>query len=137
MQLIKLARVWCIFDLYSGPCTDRDVRLVGAMYTFEGRVEICVEGIWGTICRHLWDSNDAMVVCRQLNLPTDGTYITYCLAHLSLSVAGKQCNNNVFLQVLWHSQPCLHLEVEVDQFTWTMCNVWELSPAFSTVLIVE
>ena len=32
----------------------------------EGRVEVCVGGVWGSVCSHFWNFNDALVVCRQL-----------------------------------------------------------------------
>jgi deleted-in-malignant-brain-tumors protein 1 len=37
--------------------------------TSEGRVELCTQGLWGAISISGWDSNEAVVVCRQLGLP--------------------------------------------------------------------
>jgi len=45
---------------------DGAVRLVGGAMAFEGRVEICLDGTYGTICDDYWTANAAEVVCRQL-----------------------------------------------------------------------
>ena len=48
-------------------CSYGDVRLRGGTQ-FSGRVEVCANGTWGTICARGWDFRDAQVVCNQLNL---------------------------------------------------------------------
>ena len=56
-------------------CTGKngELRLVGeTVNSTKGRVEICFEGEWGTICDGKWDEYDARVACRQLGLPTEG-----------------------------------------------------------------
>ena len=51
-------------------CTEGEVRLRGDRGPNEGRVEFCYNGAWGILCGSSWDTNDATVVCRQLEMPT-------------------------------------------------------------------
>ena len=49
-----------------------DVRLIGGNSFNEGIIEVCSGGNWVTTCDNTWDTKDAIVACRQLNLPTKG-----------------------------------------------------------------
>ena len=57
--------------LYAGIiCYDGDVRLVNGSQPYEGRVEVCFNETWGTICDSLYfwqlGLSGADVVCNQL-----------------------------------------------------------------------
>lgn len=58
----------------NGACTEGNVKLVDGDNMNEGRVEVCKDGIWGTICDQNaeWGTAEARVICRQLNLPYTG-----------------------------------------------------------------
>lgn len=55
-------------------CDDGDVRLSEGVTAFEGRVDICIDGLWTPVCADgfpwdyydTWGGNEAAVVCRQL-----------------------------------------------------------------------
>ena len=52
-------------------CIQGGIRLQDGTAT-RGRVEICNNGVWGTVCDDGWGTNDARVACRQLGLPFTG-----------------------------------------------------------------
>ena len=55
-------------------CTEGEVRLAGGANYTEGRVEICLNNQWGTICSSNWNNSESVVVCKQLKLSSTGKY---------------------------------------------------------------
>ena len=47
-------------------CNTDSARLVDGPSPLHGRVEVCVDERWSTVCDDNWDDADATVVCKQL-----------------------------------------------------------------------
>lgn len=62
------------FFVITAICTQGDIRLVGGSTEYEGRIELCNNNAWGTICDDSFATNDANVACRQLGLSGTGMH---------------------------------------------------------------
>ena len=56
-------------------CSDGEVRITGDTSPTIGRIEVCINSTWGTICDESWDDRAASVVCRQLGHSPHGKFV--------------------------------------------------------------
>ena len=63
-----------IIVIYIANCTEGETRIVNDFSTdkFSGRVEVCINGQWGSICDDGWGLNEAHVVCSQFGFTSYG-----------------------------------------------------------------
>ena len=59
-------------EIVNTSCATGDVHLADDNHDKRGRVEICYQGQWGTVCDDGWSSTDARVVCNQLGYSSLG-----------------------------------------------------------------
>ena len=53
-------------------CSDGELRLTGERTAASGRLEICYNKAWGTVCNNAWGVTDSRVACRQLGFQPYG-----------------------------------------------------------------
>ena len=52
-----------------------NLRLSDGANNYEGRLEIFVNGTWGTVCDDSFNTVDAQVACRQLGFQTSSKFL--------------------------------------------------------------
>jgi len=72
--VILLPLVITYIGVLVGLCSDGDLRLRGGNTSSEGRLEICYNKIWGTICNTIWNQINAAVACLQLGFSSMGEF---------------------------------------------------------------
>ena len=73
-------------------CQTGSARLVGGTEEYEGRVEVCINNYWGSVCRYSWSTNENKVLCKQLGHQELGKgKFSFCVLYISLHLynAGK------------------------------------------------
>ena len=112
-MLITHAAFFLIFFLAS-TCSDGDVRLLNGTLVNEGRVEICFNNQWGTVCDDRWDENEARVVCKQLGFGDWEDSVAYGRAFYGIGITSihldeLNCNGSEnFLKECKHSGIGIH-----------------------------
>lgn len=64
--------MYCIADEL--PCETGAIRLQDGNSN-SGRVEICINRVWGRVCNNMWSIEEAQVACKQLGFSAQGSYM--------------------------------------------------------------
>ena len=95
--------------------TSSNIRLVNGSSPYSGRVEVNIDGNWGTVCDDQWDLEDSRVVCRMFGLPVKGYYHSAQFGRGTgpILLDNVQCNgseSSLFDCQASHTHNCAHNE---------------------------
>ena len=102
------------FITESTNCQNGDVRLVGGKFVTEGRVEVCTNGIWGTVCGTGFNAIDAYVVCKELGLGLSGNSNTMTLFYLRMHQSFQSLFSILIHFLVMETHPFLSLKSIVE-----------------------
>ena len=124
----------CYLPLVHVAGSSGTVLLVSGLIPEEGTVQVCVNGVWSSVCDNSWDYRwdysswdykDAFVVCRQLGYPATGendegpcTVSSVSVCWRVLVVSGPcqyetRLNEPLNVQASYYSAACLSKTLKV------------------------
>ena len=72
-----------------------NIRLANGSTPYEGRVELCYNNQWGTVCDDSWGGLDAGMACRQLGFsPWGKLKLNFMVQLMFLLITLCSCNSN-------------------------------------------
>lgn len=55
-------------------CSHGSLRLVNGSSNYTGRLEVCINGVWGTVCGNVWNNVNTRTACSQMGFPGGREY---------------------------------------------------------------
>ena len=91
----------CIFlmaelTVFYAACTQGDIRLVAGALSNEGRVEVCNQNQWGSVCSIGWGVPDARVACYHAGYSGDTSSESVISVSCRVLVMGRDTGSKIY-----------------------------------------